>query len=108
MLFDTVAAVGVSRTDGTVVRALWSRITVRGETWRQLRIHIPQKVFLFETKPDIVVVIVNRGAPVRRMRRAVRVHHLAHNKKGILAIGVWVDRHWLQQTVGAAAVCLLG
>ena len=76
-----------------------ARITVDWETRGQLSVHIPQKVFLLESKPKIVVIIVDRGSTIRNMRRTVSIEDLGHHEKGILAARIREDRHRLQQTV---------
>ena len=53
MCFDNISAVDLSSSDGTVVRALRTRVTALGPAiWPAIR--TKQGVFLFETEPYVL------------------------------------------------------
>ena len=79
MLFDAVTAVGVTGTDGTVVGTLWRWEAAGRKARRQLCIDIPQEIFLLETKPEIVVVIIDGRAAIGRMWRTIGIEHFTHD-----------------------------
>ena len=99
MLFDAVTAVGVTGTDGTVVGALWRWETARRKAGRQLCIDIPQEVLLLETKPEIVVVIIDGRAAIGRMWRTIGIEHFTHDQVRIVAVWIWINGNGLEQAV---------
>ena len=80
MLLDDFAPVGVAATHRAIVRALGSRKAVLGESRRAIRLGHPQEILLLEAEPEIVVVILDRGAAVGLMGRAIGVQHLGHHE----------------------------
>jgi hypothetical protein len=66
-----------------------------------------EEVLLLEAEPGVGVV-ADRGAAVRRMRRAVGQQHLAHDEVGAVARGVGEERDRLQEAVRVRAVGLAG
>src|ERR1700687_1593843 len=80
-----------------VVRALGScRMAVFGEAERASV--FKEEVFLFETNPQ-VRVILDGSAHVRRMRGSICVENLIHDNIGVLAAGIRVQSHWLENAV---------
>ena len=108
VLFNKRTAVGVLPAYRTVVEPLWAGITANGETEWQLRVNVHDEVFLLVAEPEIVVIIVDGRTTVAGVRRAVRVHDLAHHEPAVHALRVGEDVHGLQQAVGGAAIGLLG
>ena len=78
-----------------------------GKPGGRLVLGVPQEVLLLEAEPEIVVVVLDGGAAVRLVRRAVGVQHLGHHQVAVLAVRVGEHRHGLQQAVRGAAVRLL-
>ena len=99
MLFYAVTPVCVACTDGAIVGALWRWEAAGRKARRQLCVYIPQKIFLLETKPEIVVIIVDGGATIGWVWRAIRVENLTHNQVRIVAVWIWVDGDGLEQAV---------
>ena len=95
VLFYTLSAKGVPRSDRAVIRSLRPGVAVHRKARRQLGINVPQKILLLETEPEVVIVIVNGSAAVRCVRRAVRVEYFCHHQKGVFAAGVWENRDGL-------------
>ena len=93
VLIHNLATVRITSAHGGVIRALRARETVLRETERQIGVCIDQGVFLLQTKPKIVILILNRGAAVGLMRRAVSIEHLTHNKPAIAAEPVRIGVH---------------
>ena len=107
MLFDALPTKGISRSHGTVVRPLWAWVSVHRESRRQLRIDIPQEIFLLKAEPEVIIVVIDGGPAVGYVRRTVGIQHLGHDQKGVLATGIGIDGHRLQQTIRTASVRLL-
>ena len=66
-----------------------------------------EEVFLLETNPQVRVVL-DRGARVGGMRRAIRVHDFAQNDVSVLAACIGIQSHGFQHAVGAFALGLHG
>jgi len=96
VFFNTVPTKGVTCANRAVVRALWCGETAGREARRQLSVDIPQKVLLLEAEPEIVVVIVNGGASVGRMRRAIGVQNFTHDEVSVVSVWIWVDGDGLE------------
>ena len=62
MFIDTVSAVGIRCTDGTVVWPLRSRITPEWKPWWVIVSCTPQEILLFKTEPEVFIIILN-GCP---------------------------------------------
>ena len=69
---------------------------------------IPQEVLLLEPNQKSSSSSSISRAAVRCVRRTVGVQNLGHYEVAVLAVGVGVDRDWLQQAVGITAFGLLG
>ena len=95
VLFYTLPAKGVPRSDRAVIRPLRPGVAVHRKAGRQLSINVPQKILLLETEPEVVIVIVDGSAAVRCVRRAVRVEYFCHHQKSVFAAGVRENRDGL-------------
>ncbi len=69
---------------------------------------IPQEVFLFETKPEIFVIVVDGGSAIGCVRRTVGIEHFGHDQITVVAIGVWENGDGLEQAVRIATIRLFG
>src|SRR5450432_359690 len=108
MFFDNLAglAAHVLVADAAVVRALRSGgITVLREAERAAV--LIEEIFLLEANPQIGIIL-DGGAHVGGMRRAVGVHDLAENDVAVVAGAVRVESHRLQNAVRALALGLHG
>ena len=66
-----------------------------------------EEVFLLKANPQVGIVL-DGGAHIGGMRRAIRVHHFAQNDVGVLAACIGIQSHRLQNAVGLAALGLHG
>ena len=67
-----------------------------------------EEVFLFETEP-CTWIIKDRGTCIGWVRgHAIWHHDFAHDDRAVAAGRVWIDGHWLENAVRAAAFGLLG
>ena len=64
-----------------------------------------QEVLLLETNPEVRIVL-DGGAIVGGVRGAVRVHDFAENDKRVLAAGIGIEGHRMQNAVRALALGL--
>ncbi len=108
MLFHTIASMAIRRTDRTIIGTLWSRKSASGEAWWVIVFGAPEKIFLFESEPEICVVVINRCSAVRFVWGTIRIEHLSHHKKSISTTWIRKERNRLQQTIRIATGCLLG
>lgn len=94
--------------DAAVVGALWTRVKVSGwpSDWVTGGV-VDQDVFLFETEPKIVVVVVDLSSGVGGVWSAVWVHDFAHDNEGVLSAWIVADVAWDEETVGAVSWGLL-
>ena len=107
MLFDAVTAVGIERSYRTVVGALGSRKATSGEARRFIGLDVPEKIFLFETKPEIIIVLIDRSTTIRLVRRAISVQNFCHDQVGITPFQIGVDCNGFQEQVRVFARRLL-
>ncbi len=109
VFFDDFTSDSTTATDAAVVRALRAGITFGGEAQRLVRFRIPQRVFLFETEPEIVVVVVDRAAAVGAVRGSVGVQDFAHHQEtGADAARIGNDVNGFEQQVRRATIGLFG
>ena len=101
---NDVSAERVLGAHGAVELAL--RRLVAWETEGEVGLWVPEEVLLLETKPEVVVVVVDGGAAVRSVGAAVGVENLAHDEVSVDAVGVGVDGHRLEHAVRIATVGL--
>jgi len=107
MLFDNLTGhvTDVFVTNACVVRSLWGWITVFWETERASV--LIEEIFLLITKPSLGIVDDSR-AIIGGMRRAISIVNFAHDEDAIFTSAIWIDSHWFQDAVRAAARSLLG
>ena len=66
-----------------------------------------EEIFLLKTDPQVGIVL-DRGAHVGGMRGAIGVHDFAQDDISVLAAGIRIQSHGLQNAVGAFALRLHG
>ena len=66
-----------------------------------------EEIFLLEADPQVGIVL-DGGAHVGRMRRAIGMHDFAENDVTVLARCIGIQSHGLQDAVGLAAFGLHG
>ncbi len=81
MLFDDFAADCFAVSDRAVVRALRSGEAFCGESEGTVGFRVPQGVFLFETEPEILVVVVDGRTPVGSVRGSIGVQDFTHDEE---------------------------
>ena len=110
MLVHNVAADGVTSPDGGVIRALGSRESIFRKTYGQIGIGVDQRIFLLQSKPEIIAVIIDGGAAVGYMWGPVGIENLAHDQPSVTPEAAWirVHGHGLQEAVRIVSLCLLG
>ena len=92
--------------DAAVVGALGSsRMAVFREAERTPILE--EKVLLLKTNPQVGIVL-DGGARIGGMRRAIGVHDFAQNDISVLAACIGIQSHRLQHAVGAFALGLHG
>ena len=102
-LAGDVADVGVA--DAGVVRALRLGEALRREAERAAV--LVEEILLLEAEPGVRIV-QDGGAGVGGMRRAVGCMTSLHHQDAVFLGGVGVDRHGLEDAVGAVPFGLLG
>ena len=91
--------------DAAVVGALRSGIAVLREAERTAI--LIEEVLLLEAEPKIRIVR-GRGAHIGRVRRAVGEHDFAEHDESVLAGGIGIQRHGLENAIGLVARSLHG
>src|SRR5690242_13234409 len=97
MVFYDLATESILGAYGAIVWTLWCRITMFREAKWFVRCRIPEKIFLLKSEPEIIVVIFNQRATIRRVRRSIRTEHFIHYKKCVFARRVRENSHGFQQ-----------
>ena len=108
VFYDDVPAIGVAGADGAIIGALWSWVAAFGEAQGLFRFRVPEEIFLFEAKPEIVVVVFDERAAVAGMGCTIGVEHFAHDEIAIAALRVFYYEDGLQQAIRGAAGGLFG
>jgi hypothetical protein len=60
---------------------------------------IPKEVFLFETEPEVIVVVFDSSPTVGRVGGTIRTQNFAHYEERILAGRILEDGDRLKKTV---------
>src|SRR5690606_19858043 len=102
-----IATERILRANGAVVGSLRCRISFCREPKWFVSFRVPKEIFLFETKPEVIVVIIDGSATVAFVRRAIGIENFAHHEEGILAPWIGEECHRLQEAVRVAASSLL-
>ena len=58
MVFNAISPMRVAGAYGAIVGTLWSWISACGEPWGKIGFCVPEKIFLFESEPKVLIVIV--------------------------------------------------
>src|SRR5688572_22377159 len=99
MFFYDLAAKSIFCADGAIVRTLRCWISTGGKAQGFVGFRIPKEIFLFESKPEVIVIVFDGGPPVRHMRSTIGVKNFTHYKVGVLAAWIREDCYRLQQAV---------
>ena len=78
VFFYHIAPIGVTGTNGAIIRTLRAWKAAFGEADWFFRFGIPQKVFLFEAEPEVVVVIIDERAAVAGVGGPIGAQYFAH------------------------------
>ena len=87
---------------------MWARVAADWEAKWKLSVNVHDEVFLLVAEPEIVVIIVNGGAPVAGVRGTVRVEHFAHHEVAVDTLRVRENVHGFEKAVRIAAIGLPG
>ena len=100
MLFHNLATHCFALPDAAVVRPLRTRVTLSGKTDWLVEFRIPNRVFLLEAEPEIIVVVGNRRATVGLVWIALAVEYFAHHEEAC-AKTAWIGNavDWFEQAV---------
>jgi len=108
MLVHDVSSGDSSGADTAIVGSLgaWVEVAAWPTDWLAGGV-INQDILLFETEPEIVIVIINLSTSVRGMWGSIGVHDLAHDHEGISPARVLANVDWDEKAVGGVAWSLL-
>lgn len=109
MFVHDVSSRDSSGADTAVVGSLWSWEELTGwpSDWVASGV-VDEDVLLFETEPEVVVVIIDLRAGVGSVWGTIWVHDFAHDHEGVSSAWIVADVDWDEETVGAVSWSLLG
>ncbi len=80
MLFYDLTTKGIGGSDRAIVGPLRPSVASLRKAQRETRFRIPQEILLFETKPEVIVIVVDPGPAIGDMGCAIGVEHFSHHQ----------------------------